>query len=255
MAFDLKPLIELNALDQQISILQSRVSDMPAQIQDLDRKLDRFRRGVQEKKDLVAANQKKRRELESDIALIEGKRNRYKEQLDAVKTNKEYTGLQHEIEGVNQAIRQIEDQILVQMEEAEGMKGLVEEAQQALEKEEKVILEEKSVLQAAVDKLQGEIDALKQQRQQWLVQVPEEIMEVYNRTALHRRGIAMAEARNQICQECHVRIRPQLLQEIKRNDSIIQCESCSRILYYIPPAGAAKDEVASSEGAEGDVLR
>lgn len=237
MAFHLKPLIELHYLDLKIAGLQTRIAGLPVQIQELDRKLDRYRRNLQEKKDLAAQNVKKKRELEGDLALIETKRNRYKEQLDTVKTNKEYTGLQHEIEGVNQAIRQVEDQILVQMEEAEQLKGLVDEAQKALDREEAVILEEKKVVQAEVDKLQAEIDALQGQRQRWVVQVPEEIMDVYNRTALHRRGIAMAEARNEICLECHMRIRPQLFQEIKRNDSIIACESCSRILYYVAPPG------------------
>jgi predicted nucleic acid-binding Zn-ribbon protein len=249
MPFDLKPLIELHALDQKIGTVQSSITGLPVQIQELDRKLDRFRRTLQEKKDLAAANQKKKRELESDLALIETKRNRYKEQLDTVKTNKEYTGLQHEIEGVNQAIRQVEDQILGQMEEAEQLKTGIDEAQKALDREEAVLTQEKKVVQAEVDKLQAEMDDLKGRRQQWVVQVPEDIMDVYKRTAMHRRGIALAEAKNEICLECHMRIRPQLFQEIKRNDSIIQCESCSRILYYVPPAGE------STVKGEGDVVR
>lgn len=243
MPFDLKPLIELHNLDLKINGLQSRIGGLPVQIQDLDRKLDRFRRNLAEKKELATQNQKKKRELESDLALIETKRNRYKEQLDTVKTNKEYTGLQHEIEGVNQAIRQVEDQILAQMEEAEQLKAVVEEAQKALNREESVLTEEKQVIQNEVDKLQAELDNFKGQRQQWVPQVPEDIMEVYNRTAMHRRGIAMAEAKNEICLECHMRIRPQLFQEIKRNDSIIQCESCSRILFYaVSPGESAKGE-------------
>lgn len=248
MSFNLKPLIELHSLDLKINSLQSRIGGLPVQIQELDRKLDRYRRNLQEKKDLVAANQKKRREHESDLALIETKRKRYKEQLDTVKTNKEYTGLQHEIEGVSQAIRQVEDQILVQMEEAEQLKVQVDEAEKALNKEESVLTQEKSVVQAEVDKLQSELDDLKGQRQKWVAQVPEDVMEIYIRITKHRRGVALAEAKNQMCLECQMRIRPQLFQEIKRNDSIIQCESCSRILFYDAPAGER------SEG-DGDVIR
>ena len=57
-------------------------------------------------------------------------------------------------------------------------------------------------------------------------------MDVYERTSKHRRGVAMAEARDEMCQVCQMRIRPQLFQEIKRNDSIIACDACQRILYY-----------------------
>jgi hypothetical protein len=250
MALDLTPLIQLHFLDQQLASLNSRISGMPAQIQELDKKLDRFRRNVQEKKDLLAQNQKKRRELEGDVNLIETKRTRYKEQLDSVKTNKEYTALQHEIEAVGLAIRQIEDQILGNMEVAEQVKKLADEAQAALDREEKVLLGERTVIEKEVNELKRQHDEMQQQRQKWVDQVPEDVMEIYKRAALSRKGVAMAEAKNQICLECHMRIRPQLFQEIKRNDSIITCESCSRILFYVPPGGQERQEVQSStEGA------
>lgn len=234
MAENLEPLIQLHLLDQQIAVLDQRTAVYPAQIQDLDRKLERFTREVEERQKRIAENQKKRKDLESDVLLIETKRKRYKEQLDTVKTNKEYTGLQHEIEGVNGAIRQIEDQILATMEEAEGLKTELDAAQKEKQKEEKGLNEEKSALQQQVDKLQKEADLLKGQRQKWIDQIPKDILEVYERTAQHRKGIALAEARNAVCQACQMRIRPQLFQEIKRNDTIILCESCSRILFYLP---------------------
>lgn len=248
MALDLHPLINLHYLDQQISGLQQRISGMPGAIQELNHKLERHHKNLQTKQQSITDNQKKRRELESDIALIESKRNRYKEQLDSVKTNKEYTALQHEIEGVNLAIRQIEDQILVQMEDAERLKTQLDEARGALEREEGVILSEKQVVQSEADKLQVEMDQLKQQREAIVSQIPDPVIEVYERAGRARRGVAMAEARAELCQECHMRIRPQLFQEIKRNDSIITCESCSRILFYAGDEDSAEDEQASGAG-------
>jgi uncharacterized protein len=243
MTVDLTPLIQLHYLDLQIAVLNSKISGMPGQIQDLDRKLDRYRKNLQESKDLIAQNLKKRKDLEGDINLIETKRTRYKEQLDSVKTNKEYTALQHEIDGVGQAIRQIEDQILTHMEEAEQIKVRQDEAQGALDREEKIILEDKKVVERQVEQLRGELEQLQSQRQKWIDQVPEEVMEVYDRVSRSRKGVAMAEAKNAMCMECHMRIRPQLFQEIKRNDSIITCESCSRILFYVPPPQAEKSEL------------
>jgi uncharacterized protein len=243
MNVDLTPLIQLHYLDLQIAALNSKISGMPGQIQDLERKLDRYRKNLQESKDLIAQNLKKRRDLEGDINLIETKRNRYKEQLDGVKTNKEYTALQHEIEGVGQAIRQIEDQILTHMEEAEQIKARQDAAQNALDREENIILEDKKVVERQVEQLRNELEQLQSQRQKWIDQVPEEVMEIYDRASISRKGVAMAEAKNQMCLECHMRIRPQLFQEIKRNDSIITCESCSRILFYVPPPSSEKSEL------------
>jgi predicted nucleic acid-binding Zn-ribbon protein len=234
MGVNLQPLIQLHFLDQDIAALNTRLSRIPIQMQEVDRKLDRAQRHVQEKQALIAENQKKRRELEGDLALIETKRKRYKEQLDTVKTNKEYTGLQHEIELVSQAIRALEDQILGHMEEAEQIKVQLDEAQKIKEREEKVLLDEKQTIQAEADKLEEEMNELKAKRQQFIPQIPLPILEEYERLLTHRKGVALAEARNSLCMECQMRIRPQLFQEIRRNDTIITCENCSRILFYIP---------------------
>ena len=43
----------------------------------------------------------------------------------------------------------------------------------------------------------------------------------------------------EICDACHVRLRPHFSQPIRRNEGIVQCESCQRILYFEPPAATA----------------
>jgi hypothetical protein len=44
----------------------------------------------------------------------------------------------------------------------------------------------------------------------------------------------VAEARDGLCTVCHVRLRPQVFNEVRRNDALHQCDSCTRILYYVP---------------------
>ena len=61
-----------------------------------------------------------RRTLEGEVELLNSKLSRLKEQLMAVKTNKEYTAMLHEIQAVEDKIRSEEDKILEIMEETEG---------------------------------------------------------------------------------------------------------------------------------------
>src|SRR5262249_4345296 len=54
----------------------------------------------------------------------------------------------------------------------------------------------------------------------------------YERLSKMRSGLALAEARDYSCLACRMKIRPQIFNDIRRGDSIITCESCSRILYF-----------------------
>ena len=53
---------------------------------------------------------------------------------------------------------------------------------------------------------------------------------MFEQVAKKRNGIAVAEARDGICTICHVRLRPQVFNTVRRNEAIPQCDSCNRIL-------------------------
>ena len=65
------------------------------------------------------------------------------------------------------------------------------------------------------------------------------MLSIFETTAKGRKGVAVAEARNGLCTICHVRLRPQVFNEVLKNESIIQCDSCRRILYFVGGAEAA----------------
>ena len=83
--------------------------------------------------------------------------------------------------------------------------------------------------------LRAERDRLAAERDAVASTLEPEHLELFTRVA-RLRGVAVAEARDSMCQLCHVKVRPQLFVELRRNDSIQQCPACSRVLYYVPTA-------------------
>jgi predicted nucleic acid-binding Zn-ribbon protein len=53
----------------------------------------------------------------------------------------------------------------------------------------------------------------------------------YERVRKFRGGIGVAPAKDYMCDACKVRLRPQVFQEIRKNDQIIACDACQRVLY------------------------
>ena len=64
---------------------------------------------VAEAKARQAANQTDRRALEKDLAAVQTRLSRYKDQLMEVKTNREYHAMQHEIETAQGEVKRVED--------------------------------------------------------------------------------------------------------------------------------------------------
>ena len=65
------------------------------------------------------------------------------------------------------------------------------------------------------------------------------LLAIFEGVAQKRNGIAVAEARDGICSICHVRLRPQVFNTVLRNEQILQCDYCNRILYHTPKTAAA----------------
>src|SRR5262249_23300152 len=119
MNSDLKQLIRLQTIDLSIQELRARIDRFTTSSKALDDKLKSAQTGLETAKERTKNNQGNRKKLESEIASIEGKISKYRDQMMAVKTNDEYRALQHEIEHAQTGIRKVEDEILNLMMEAE----------------------------------------------------------------------------------------------------------------------------------------
>ncbi|MGH9898107.1 MAG: zinc ribbon domain-containing protein, partial [Pyrinomonadaceae bacterium] len=75
----------------------------------------------------------------------------------------------------------------------------------------------------------------KTERVRVLSTLPKQMVTLYDRImARIRNGIAVAEARNGSCTACFMSLRPQIMAQIRRNDEIITCDNCGRILFFSP---------------------
>ena len=128
-----------------------------------------------------------------------------------------------------------EDQILGGMMAIEEREKVVQRLQTEYEKEESEILSKQRKLEGLAAQAESEILVLQKERGQLEGEMPEELTQQYQKIASVRNGVALAEARDQSCQGCHVKLRPQLFTEIRTSQRIITCENCNRFLYYAGP--------------------
>jgi uncharacterized protein len=231
MNSDLKHLIRLQSIDLSIQELRTRIDKFPGISKALDEKLKTAQAGAETAREKAKTNQGSRKKLESEIGTIETKISKYRDQMMAVKTNDEYRALQHEIEHAQNAIRKIEDDILNLMMEAETGQTDIKIAEVRLKEDQARVNDERKQLEEENKRDLGALDSYLKERKEIQSAVTPDLVSRYERVRKHRGGIGVAAARNEVCEICQVRIRPQVFQEIRKNDQIIACDACQRILY------------------------
>ena len=228
---DLKQLIRLQTIDLAIQELRARIDKFPGTSKALDEKLKSAQAAIDSVKDRAKTNQGSRKKLEGEISSAESKISKYRDQMMSVKTNDEYRALQHEIEHAQNAIRKIEDDILNLMMEAESSQSDVKAAESRLKEDQKKVDQERRQLTDENHRDLSALESYLKERKEIEASISSELLPRYERVRKARGGIAVAAARNEVCEICQVRIRPQVFQEIRRNDQIIACDACQRILY------------------------
>jgi hypothetical protein len=234
MNADLNKLVRLHQAETALRRVESDLAEIPRLRQAVEDRLGRDRSRLDAARAAFEASQKARKANEASVQDLEGKRSKYKGQLMEVKTNKEYTAVLHEIEAVERDIKAREDLILEEMEKGEALAQGVKREETDFRVVEVDATKEKADLDARAAALAEEARRLAAERDLVASSVPEEALDLYARVS-KLRGSGVAEARDGVCEACHVKLRVQVWVEVKKNDQLLQCESCSRVLYYEPP--------------------
>lgn len=238
MHADLERLIALQQLDSSIHDAERQLADEPARVSALDARMDAARQQVASVKERSASNQALRREIDKDIALHQGRLSKFRDQAAAVKTNQEYHAIQHEMSFAQAEIKKHEDRMLEQMMDADDITAALKAAESQLTATQQAVTAEKREIAAEHDRLRQKVEDLKGQRSALVSTVSREALSTFDLVSRRRNGVAIAEAKDGICTVCHVRLRPQVFNTVRRNEAVIQCDSCNRILYFVPVAPA-----------------
>ncbi len=232
---DLKLVVRLQDVDNRASELMKEVAALPKHISEIEKKLESHERRLEADRAALSANQKERKRLEGDIQTQEQKISKLKGQMTDAKTNDQYKAFQHEIEFCEKEIRRCEDRILELMAESEPLDKNVKAAEVFLKEEKKQVDAEKHVAQSRTAEDQTALDELQIERKKIGGEIAPAVLSAYERIRKTRGGVAIAEAVDGRCSRCHIALRPQFKQELKRGEKVMYCESCNRILYHTPP--------------------
>ncbi len=247
MEIDFDLIIDLQRLDTEIHNASLVLEGIPRLVQDVDKKIQAASKLVADAKDKMAHNQKKRRDLENEVKDMKVQIGKYKRQLNEVKSNKEYTALLREIEETQHKVDTLEEAIIAEMLAADDVEEEIKAALHRQGVEEDSLKKEKLVLDEKMKQTEARFAALGKEREALLPRIPREQLKLYEAIYQKKGGSALSPVTGDFCAMCHMRVRPQMLNEIRDKVKVILCENCGRILYWTAKPEPVKTEPPAAE--------
>ena len=247
----LQTLLDLQNVDIRLIDVRARLAKFPKKIAESDARIAAAKADLDASKAAQLATVKDRKKYELDVDSWKDKVRKYRDQGSQVKTNEAYRALQHEVQMAEDEIAKAEDRLLEQMVASEEYDRRIKASEIALKDVEQIERVQRSTVEADRAVAEKDLAELNAERTRAIAEIPEKLLDHYDRIVRKHNGVALAEVRNEKCGACGMIVRPHVIQEMRRADSdeMFHCETCTRIIYYIEPSVSSAPAAASASHA------
>lgn len=230
--------IDINFVEcnHRLEEISDRLSTVNTECDTLKREIETL---ATKQKEIEATKRSAEGEIEAKRAWVKEKETK----LTLIKTNKEYQAASKEIADGKRLIKEMEETVLKYME---SLDKINEETKQLIERLADKEGESKTTVDAII-----EDQKIWQQKKKDLTKAQEtifggldsDVLARYQRIQMsHIDAVSILESG--ICSGCSMRVEPQLVIELRRCKSLVQCRKCSRILTL--PTSEKSGETATA---------
>ncbi|HET6495737.1 MAG TPA: C4-type zinc ribbon domain-containing protein [Thermoleophilia bacterium] len=227
----IRKLLQLQEHDLQILDLKRREKELREHLAAEQREVDQQIKALEAEQNRLRHLQAELKHLEVELESRQQKRQQLEAQQAAVKRNVEYKAMMKEILDVQAAIRLTEDKILEKYEE-------IEQERQQTTIRDKEVAERRAKLQERVVAAEAELHEIERRlgearnlRKQAGQLVEPRALRLFERIFKNKQGAVVVPIGHRTCSGCHLAVTPQVENLARRNEAIVQCENCARILY------------------------
>tara|TARA_B100001540_G_C15638187_1_gene565370 strand:- start:149 stop:865 length:717 start_codon:yes stop_codon:yes gene_type:complete len=231
MDLQLEQLVSLQDIDSKIIELNSLAGDLPQKVKLKEKQIDDLKLRINDNKIKIDDLEKEIRKLNSENEDSQSKLNKYKEQLFLVKSNKEYDALNDEIDYIKKSLSESENKFIAYETNKEELVDSNKNDKNDLEQLTDQLIKQQEILNETQSKSKVELDSLESKKKVIAESLNSNHLMQYNKL-IDAMGVAVAPINNNCCGNCFSMMPAQMIIEIKSNNSIISCPSCSVIAFW-----------------------
>jgi predicted nucleic acid-binding Zn-ribbon protein len=224
-------LVNLQVVDQQLRERTEAIEALRRGLADIEGELQGQGKLLEACKAERAELEARRREMQGALDDEESKMKDRRMRLNRIRNEKEASAVRREIEVGKESNQKIEEDLMVVYEALDGVTARETELQATYDGIDTRRTEQQAKVDAEVVTLSAGLDDARNHRNQLASGIEPGLRTRYETIFTKRRGLAVVEVRGGTCQGCHMRVAPQLYNEIQRNQRVIVCPNCHRILY------------------------
>ena len=230
MSADVEKLWELQAVMSQLGEREKQMAVKPESFAAIDEEYRNANDEMTRLSESLEQIAKERRRVDGELTDQEELLKKYQGQLMQVKNQQQYAAAWKEIDATRKHVKELEDSSLKSMGESEGLQGQLDQRRAGHGELKSRYDKAHEEWQHSLGDLRKEVEQLRKRAEQIESTLPGRLRDEFHKIFRQRQNVAVARVLNESCSSCRTRVRPALLQQLKRGE-LVYCEGCHRILY------------------------
>jgi predicted nucleic acid-binding Zn-ribbon protein len=223
----------LQQIDNRLNALQVDVEALPQQLKPYDAACVEARQALASVEEDIERTERQWRSLERELDRLQAQLVKTQVKLHGVKTNKEYSAVLAEIDTGKQHSAALEDEILELMEAVELQRQQRRQQERHVQASEQELAQQAERVRQEQAKLAEQVAVEAEGRQHIVADLESDLYARYQQlSAAIRDRQAVVLMQEGACGGCHLTVQPQLVSELRRQDTLITCPHCHRILLW-----------------------
>lgn len=234
-------------LSQKFQI-QRQIADLPRALSTKNELVNRLKKSYIEKNALYEEAKKRLLDVRHKMQEAERDREKYEQQMDLIKTQREYEALDKEIREASVREQQFRRDVQREEKALEEMTDALEREQGMIEDQEKELTEEQDKIKSETAKREHRLKELAKEEKDLIPGLDEELLFKFERIIRSKEGEGIVPLRRNVCTGCQMILPAQMVNDVRRGEHILFCPYCSKVIFY-----SGEDEVDTDGGfIEGD---
>ena len=230
----IRDLMELQAIDLEVQKLDEKMADGHGELLATKKAIAQGYVLIDEYKEQFAMGEKRRRELEATMADEAERIKDRQTKLMSIQTNREYQSILKEIEDTKTANTQREEELTLLMEQSELIEKKIDEIGTRCAQQESQLESDRQRVEQESVKLEAEKHKITKAREAQAKKVDDRYLNRYEKLRVNRNGLAVTGVTAGVCRGCNMNIPPQMFNLLLREQELLTCPTCNRMMYYQP---------------------
>lgn len=243
MGATLDALHRLQTIETQVRSVREQIDSKRRSVQSHQRRIATLERQISDLHQQIRTAQAETDRLDLDRKTHEQHIAKLREALNRSKTNKEYAAVLSQLNTDKADASKIEDAVLAALARIDEHKKQEAELRAAREKELVRVAELEKAAAETEARLAAKLKELELQREAAAASVPPESLLFFERACEAHDGEGMAaieqvhpKRSEYVCSGCNMSLTLETVNSLQSRDVIVQCQTCSRILYLDTPS-------------------